>query len=335
MRIFWKRPPGFVLILLPAALCLLLQSACSVTPARVQKDIPPGIVATGSPDDPSEKLKLTGPLKLLNLNAAHGRKDGLNQMFIGKKKIRQNLDEMSAFLTRVDADVVALQEADGPSLWSGSFDHVALLARQANYPWHARASHASSWLYDYGTALLSRADLAEVQSRMFPSTPPTLTKGFLLVQVLWRPDRNSEDQIPVDIVSVHLDFSRSKVRKQQIIELADAIALRDNPVIILGDFNSEWSDEDSAVRELVLRSKLQVYRPEAEDLGTYWKNNRRLDWVLISDDLEFKSYSVLTDIMSDHYAVIAEVAAKSKGQANPDETKAELLNSQRNNGDEL
>ena len=28
-------------------------------------------------------------------------------------------------------DVVALQEADGPSGWSGNFDHVATLARQA------------------------------------------------------------------------------------------------------------------------------------------------------------------------------------------------------------
>jgi endonuclease/exonuclease/phosphatase family metal-dependent hydrolase len=99
-----------------------------------------------------------------------------------------------------------------------------------------------------------------------------------------------------------------RVRSGQIAEMRVALAGRNNPLIILGDFNSGWLADDSVVRELTRRSGLQVYRPEAIDLGTYGSN--RLDWILISADLEFISYAALPDEVSDHRAVVAEIGMK-------------------------
>jgi endonuclease/exonuclease/phosphatase family metal-dependent hydrolase len=62
------------------------------------------------------------------------------------------------------------------------------------------------------------------------------------------------------------------------------------------------------IRKLIRRSGLQAYRPEALDLGTY--GSRRLDWILISADLEFNSYKVLPDVVSDHRGVVAEIGMK-------------------------
>jgi endonuclease/exonuclease/phosphatase (EEP) superfamily protein YafD len=81
-----------------------------------------------------------------------------------------------------------------------------------------------------------------------------------------------------------------------------------NPLIILGDFNSAWLADDSVVRKLAQRSGLQAYRPEAINLGTY--GSRRLDWILISADLGFISYKVLPDAVSDHRGVVAEIGMK-------------------------
>jgi endonuclease/exonuclease/phosphatase family metal-dependent hydrolase len=161
-------------------------------------------------------------------------------MLVTKEDIQQNLADIAAVLTNENADVVALQEADGPSGWSGKFDHVALITQQAGYPWYNRADHAQSWLFSYGTAVLSRWPISETIEHTFTPSPPTLNKGFLLSHMTWRAKGSAGKDIKFDIVSAHLDFSRQKVREKQITEMAEALAKREHPMIILGDFNSDW-----------------------------------------------------------------------------------------------
>lgn len=248
-----------------------------------------------------------GLLKILTLNVAHGRKGAINQILLDKETIQQNLREIADLLTKENVDVVALQEADSPSVWSGNFDHVDFISRQAGYPWHYSANHASSWLFNYGTAILSRWPISETLKHTFKPSPPTLNKGFMLGRMIWRPTPESNHAIEIDIVSVHLDFSRKSIREQQIQEIADALSHRNNPLIIMGDFNSEWFAERSVVKRLAEKVRMKVYEPYADNLPTYIKRGTRLDWILISNELEFVSYQVLPDIISDHLAVIAEV----------------------------
>ena len=85
-----------------------------------------------------------GPvLRVMTLNAAHGRRDGPNQLFLGRSSFVDNLAEISALLREHEADIVALQEVDGPSRWSGMIDHAQSVARSAEYPWQYRGDHAT------------------------------------------------------------------------------------------------------------------------------------------------------------------------------------------------
>lgn len=255
-----------------------------------------------------------GNLTLASINLAHGRKDALNQLFVSRATIENNLGEIAALLRELGADVVALQEADGPSRWSGGFDHVAWLASRAHYPWHERASHARSWLFDYGTALLSRLPFKRVINHTFAPSPPTMNKGFLLGQIHWEDIHGK--RLAVDVVSVHLDFSRPDVRALQVQQMSEILGNRPYPLIILGDFNSDWLSDGSAVRQLAERSGLRVYRHDADDLGTYRHGSKRFDWILISEELEFVDYVVLADVVSDHRPVVAEIALRSPDSVN-------------------
>jgi endonuclease/exonuclease/phosphatase (EEP) superfamily protein YafD len=143
-----------------------------------------------------------------------------------------------------------------------------------------------------------------------------MTKGLALGQIPWRPDRG-DGLIYVDVVSVHLDFSRVSVRKRQIEELAAVLSERAGPVIVMGDFNSDWSGDDSVVAELAQRCGMQVYQPFAEDMATYPSSGRRLDWVLISGDLEFLRHEVLPHVVSDHHAVVADVGFRIASERAP------------------
>jgi len=176
----------------------------------------------------------------------------------------------------------------------------------------------------YGTALLSRVPFTDSLDHAFRPSPPSMTKGLTLGQVAWRPDGKA-GPIYVDIVSVHLDFSRDSVRKQQVAEMSATRSDRTHPMIVLGDFSSDWSGNDSVVTELAHRCGMQVYQPLADDLGTYPSSGRRLDWVLTSDDLAFLHHEVLPHRVSDHHAVVAIIGLKAMN----DSAQAEARGSSR------
>jgi len=291
---------------------VFLAASCSTFSIQVQTKAEGESFPADSSVQNNNQHNNNGTLKILSLNVAHGRKDAVNQMFVSAETIQTNLSEIAGVLSKENADVVALQEADGPSGWSGNFDHVSSIAKQAGYPWYYRADHARSWLFRYGTAILSQWPISETLEHTFKSSPPTLNKGFLLSRMTWKPDPEKYKAVQVDIVSVHLDFSRQKVREEQIAEMAEALSKRKNPMIILGDFNSDWFSDESVVKELAEKSQLKVYEPKAENLHTYVKRGRRLDWILISNELEFVSYKVLPDVISDHLAVVAEVKVRKQ-----------------------
>ena len=114
----------------------------------------------------------------------------------------------------------------------------------------------------------------------------------------------------VRIVSVHLDFSRKRVRKQQLADIIKAINESSVPIILMGDFNEQWHSEDSVVRHLVEEAGMKAYQPESEDLPTY--KSKRLDWILVSRELEFVSYQVVEEEVSDHRMVTAQLRWSSE-----------------------
>ena len=247
-------------------------------------------------------------LRVATLNLAHGRKDSLNQLFVMEGTFRENLSDIAAVLTGYSPHIVALQEADAGSRWSGGFDHVEYLASAAGYPWRSHESNAESWLFSYGTALISALPFTETIKHTFEPSPPTMDKGFVLAQINWtNPDSGVTRTL--DILSVHLDFSRQSVREQQIDEILDILSVRMNPTIIMGDFNSEWLAESSVIQALVNKSRFTSHRPASSGYNTY--KEKRLDWILITKDLEFIDYQVLPDNLSDHAMVLADIRFKA------------------------
>jgi len=244
-------------------------------------------------------------LRVLSLNMAHGRKDSFSQIFTSEVKIRQNLAEIAEFLKRENADIVTLQEADSPSWWSGSFNHVEMLAREAGYGWYAHANHVDNSFSTYGTAVLSRHPIMRGYQVDFNPTPPTTRKGFTLAEIEWKTGAGNGATQIIDVVSVHLDFSRRSKRIEQIKDMKAVLGQRDNPVIVLGDFNSTWAEGDREIQSLAKVKKLKTHRPEASYLYTYAEE--RFDWILISREFEFCHYYTAADILSDHSAVVSEI----------------------------
>ena len=248
-------------------------------------------------------------LAFLTLNTGHGRNRAVNQVLVSAERTRENLDRIAGALDSVDADVVALQEADGPSWWSGGFSHVDYLRDRTDLDCSVLSSHSDSWLASYGTALLARAAMRESVSVKFPASPPTMAKGFIMSQIIWEAEHGPA---PVTVVSVHLDFSRRSVRDRQVAILVSTLSGIDTPLVLMGDMNSRWGEERSHVRQLADGLELDAYDPASNSLGTYKSSaGKRLDWILVSRELEFVDYRVISETLSDHLPVFAVIKFRS------------------------
>ena len=106
-------------------------------------------------------------LRVVTLNIAHGRRDARNQVFLSEDTIRGNLLDLGVLMDRAEADMIALQEADAESWWSGDFNHVDLLRDNTMYGCALHGIHASNRIYDFGTALLSPHPLRQLPEYLF------------------------------------------------------------------------------------------------------------------------------------------------------------------------
>lgn len=253
-----------------------------------------GMQAVDAPD---------GALRVMTLNVAHGRGTGFHQLLQGTGTTVGNLDRIASLLARENIDVVALQEADGPSFWSGNFCHVNYLAEKGAFAWQFHGEHVGTAGLSYGTALVSRYRPGNAESVVFDPALSLTRKGFVVSTIDW-PGRPG---MQVDLVSVHLAFESERARRAQARELVDVMRRRGRPMVMMGDFNTALQREDSALQYIALELGLETWLPGAEAMQTFPSNGARLDWILLSGELQFNAFRVLDDEVSDHSAVVAEI----------------------------
>lgn len=279
-----------------------LLAACATTELHAVPDIQiianPGISRSSARDTPRPTLKV------MTLNLAHGRGDSFHQLLQGAGTTLGNLDAIASFLHEEEPDVVALQEADAASFWSGSMDHVNYLASNGPFTRSVHATHADGMGLSYGTALVSRLELHQPEAVTFNPSLAITPKGFIVSSITWPGNPCTE----IDIVSLHLDFSSEETRRLQAAQLVETLSKRNRPLILMGDFNTDWKNPDSTLEFIASELGLNAYEPDKMNMHTFPLTSSRLDWILISPQLDFEVYGVLSDVLSDHRAVVAEIS---------------------------
>ena len=283
----------------------LLLSGC----ATIHHDATPPVQSYQAADS------LTGEahdasLRIMTVNVAHGRGESFHQLLQRTDTTLANLDSIASLLRCSGADIVALQEVDGPSFWSGNFSHIDYLADNGAFSQSVHGKHVDGFGLSYGTALMANLDLMDPRAITFDPSLSPVPKGFVVSTVSWP----GNSRVEVDIVSVHLDFASENIRKRQAAELIETLRQRRRPVIIMGDFNTGW-EENSTVQHISEALGLTAFSPEQAGLETFPAFGERLDWIMVSPELSFRSYHVLPDPVSDHRSVIAEVVLNDTASA--------------------
>ena len=272
----------------------------------------------GDPDAEPVPVATPTALRVLTLNIAHARRQSQHQALLKEPTLRRNLEAIAAVLGRERPDLVALQEADGPSAWSGGFDHVETLARLAGFDHAFRGEHNPFSLgrldLSSGTALLSKLPLEAARSHAFQQNWRD-TKGFVTATVTVE----ALGGAAVDVVSIHLDFLADRVRRRQVEQLVDRFAGSGRPLVVLGDFNCEWGERRRSLDLLAHELRLRPVERGGAPTFPSWRPLVRLDWILVSPELEFVRYRTRADRLSDHLGGVAELRLRVAAAGADDE----------------
>jgi len=253
----------------------------------------------------------TQRLRLVTFNIAHGRGLTPIQGLTSPRKLRVNLRRIADLLGRLGADLVALQEIDECSVWSGSFDHLDYLRAHAGFP-HAAfgINNRRSGLVSlsYGNAVLSRFPISETETIAFGKRRLG-EKGFLFVEI------DVGGRI-VPLVNLHLHFGSRRRRLVQLDHLVTWLRGKERergaawsvPPIVCGDFNNPDTRDDATA---ALLSHLGDYGDYALHplLGRTFPSplpRRALDFVFIPPGCRMVRSEVVRSFLSDHRPVMVE-----------------------------
>ncbi|GMM94564.1 endonuclease/exonuclease/phosphatase family protein [Qipengyuania sp. MTN3-11] len=152
---------------------------------------------------------------------------------------RRDPERIMAVLREIDADVIALQEAD---LRFGERASVLPRALIDDFPWRvvpvAKRQRSIGW---HGNALLVRRDMEILESHALDL--PTLEPRGAVCGNL------SAGGIGFHAIGTHLDLSGLRRRDQvrALLKFAEANCA-EAPIVIMGDFN-QWGRSTGAMRE--------------------------------------------------------------------------------------
>jgi endonuclease/exonuclease/phosphatase family metal-dependent hydrolase len=243
-------------------------------------------------------------LRVMTLNMAHARGTGINQMLQGSDQARLNLNNIVVLLKQERPDIVSLQEADRKSIWNGNFNHISFLAEQSGFQNSVSGAHVSGLGLDYGTALVANLVLDQAKSVAFSGPEVSFSKGFVVSSIRWP----GVECVAVDVVSVHLDFASGETRREQAAAIIAVLKQRNRPVILMGDFNADWQPPRSVLRQLADELSLHTFKPDDRGLLTFPKFSKRLDWILVSPEINFNSYRSVDLVVSDHLGVVSDLS---------------------------
>lgn len=204
------------------------------------------------------------------------------------------------------AEIVGLQEVDrhwsGRSDWADQAEQLAeLLGMHVVYGANLDRDPPSEGAprRQYGTAILSRYPILEWSNTALPNLGGE-QRGLLEALVEVRGVR-------VRVLNTHLQHNSAEERAAQTQAIAERIDAIDEPVVLPGDLNAQ--PDDAEMEALQQRLDDAWVRGGVGDGLTYSADNprTRIDYIMVSRDVDVSNAVVHDSPASDHLPVAAEL----------------------------
>lgn len=209
---------------------------------------------------------------------------------------RVEMDRIAAEIAALKADVVLLQEVDRNRAWNGRIDQPGLLAERLGMYYAFAPNVVRPGASQYGTAVLSRFPIVDLDNTLLPRFAGTQQRGLLRVRL--QPYGTT-----VDLYNTHLEASSPANRLAQARVIRDLLASSTVPAILGGDLNAGPSTEVMATLRSVLTDSWTQVGSGAGLTHPVWNPRGRIDYLLYRGDVTPLSSVVVPGTVSDHAAV--------------------------------
>lgn len=202
---------------------------------------------------------------------------------------RGNLRKITEFLTTTDADIVGLIEVDTGSIRSG-VNQAEVIAEELG--------HYSTYQCKYGESSINqRVPVLRNQGNAFLAAPTVHGERFHYFDTGIKRLVLELELADVAIFLVHLSL-KYRHRQSQLRNLHQLIKASSKPVIVTGDFNTFWGDDEM----YLFREAAGLRSANATHEATYPASTPRheLDFVLYSEGIKARQFNVLDSQLSDH-----------------------------------
>lgn len=252
-------------------------------------------IAAGS--SPAQPQAIDRPLAVMTYNIHHG---------VGVDD-RLDLDRIAAVIQDSGAGVVGLQEVDNHWSSRSNFeDQARLLAERLgmHYVYAANLdlepAEPGQPRRQYGTAILSKYPILESENTLLPRPQGGEQRGLLEALVNVR-------GVPVRVYNTHLQHNSQVERTAQVAAIMEHIGETEEPSILVGDLNAR----PDAPEMQPLYTRFDDAWVEGGEGPGYTlpaeAPNSRIDYILVTPDIQVQDARVLDTLASDHRPVVSNV----------------------------
>lgn len=212
------------------------------------------------------------------------------------KRSTDTFEDISSFIEDRKPDLVGLVEVDSGSFRTCCNCQAETLASRLGYH-HVVASKYKEdsvvqrvpVLCNQGNAVLSRYPITDHVFHFFSQGVKRLVIEILTAEVT--------------VFLVHLSLTYRN-RQRQLGELCKMVCQRSGPIIVAGDFNVLWGEDELDL--FLAATHLRSANIEGYPSHPSRTPRRQLDYILYSSELVMKDFSIPRVIFSDHAPLVCD-----------------------------
>ena len=239
-------------------------------------------------------------MKFLLYNIRYGTGKYLNQPFkhmrgyLGRSV--RHIYRIEKFINKYKPDIVGLVEVDLGSFRMYSRNQATLLGRIT------RNNNVYQYKYEEDSNYM-KFPMVRKQGNALLSKKPVLREEFHYLDIGMKKLIIEVETEDIVVFLVHLALG-GKTRQKQIVQLYNFVKNCKKPVIVAGDFNVFWGEEE--IEMFLQASNLQNINIRKEPTFPSWNPKRELDFILCSKEIKVKSYEVIQTQLSDHLPILVD-----------------------------
>ena len=221
---------------------------------------------------------------------------------LDKKIVEKLKDYNPDILALVEVDIGSIRAHKDEAKFFEHKLHMNSVVEHVKYPFEGALK-----IFKYVPILNKQANAIIAKNKLSDVKHHLLSNGTKKVVI------EASVKVPekVTMLLAHLALGWG-TRKKQMIELTSIVKNIDNPVILMGDFNTFHGEDEinALLAETHLHHKFNMNDKSLTFTEPAFHPTKRLDYVLTSKEIEVQNYQVLDFHFSDHLPLMVDFIVK-------------------------